>query len=172
MDDRRHARLRRLLGSLAILSYLCGGPGTATGMVVELLGAGDGRPIHGACGCGEAADCCGAACCDPAPIEVLPDCCRADIPAVTMSCCADEPAAALPSTAPAPALALVARCTCGQRDHQTSLIPVHDAHLPVNAGLHLCPPPSERFGCLHHPSAATWRPEPRDRVPKTPRFSA
>lgn len=156
-------RRRRLLGILSLLAYLWGGAGLAAGAVADLMRAAGAAPVAGPCGCAEGADCCGAACCKP--VDDIPDCCRPESAALAGSCCDVEEAPAPPASV---ALALVARCTCGHRDHSSAFFHALDAHVPAVAAAGYCRPPSAPFGCALSGSASVWRPEPRDRVPKPP----
>lgn len=144
-------RRRGWLGGLALAAYMAGGLGPAGGALAAFLH--EGRPARGACGCGEGATCCGAACCAPAAVTAaggLPDCC-AD---------ASEPE-------PAGAPALVAGCNCGHRDHQSSRAQALDSHLPILALTSLCPPPVADLAPGSPIQVAAWRLEPLDRVPKS-----
>lgn len=175
MDGRWRGRRRSLLGSLVLAVYLAGGLGPAGGALAALWH--DGPGAQGACGCAEGAACCGAACCAPAPAAAdagLPDCCRDVTVEAAPSCCdaaAGHPAARDPGQVAGPAgvLALVSRCTCGHRDHQSSFAHVLDAHVPMLGRAGICPPPVAVLAPGNTASVATWRPEPRDRVPKSSR---
>jgi len=166
----RHHRRHRLLGSWAILFYLFGGLGAATGAVADLLRHDGGLHGRGPCGCDEGANCCGAACCAPAPEPAPASCCLPEPSAVVIdapSCCAAE-------TAPAPAatLALVARCTCGLRDHQATCAGLYELHLPTDARARVCPPPVTLRRSAPGPKASSLCPAPPDGVPKAPGFFA
>lgn len=139
MRERAHRGRWRLVGALAVGVYLAGGLGPAGGALAAYLRSVE-APVPGVCGCTEGAACCGAACCAPAGA-------------------ADDPAGAL---------ALVARCTCGHRDHQSTGVHLPDAHLPAAARVGACPPPAARLARERDARAAVWSPEPRDGVPKSP----
>jgi hypothetical protein len=142
-------RQRRIAGSLAILIYLCGCLGSAAGAVAALLGGAGSSAGSGACGCTEGDACCGAACCAPA------------VAAETPSCCGGEPDP--PSE---PVLAMVARCTCGHRDHHAALACGYDLHLPSAARVGAGPPAVAHHHPLLRLAVPSRQPEPRDQVPK------
>lgn len=163
LRHRPPARLRRLLGSLVILSYFCGGFGTATGAVADLLRAQIPGGARSACGCDESASCCGAACCEPA--AAVPDCCGPLAAAAPSSCCASDDVLDEPAVV---ATALVAGCTCGARSHQPATSHGLDVHVPEPSGDRLGVLPPTSHDHAGPPVVALWLPEPRDHVPRPP----
>ncbi|MBK8167553.1 MAG: hypothetical protein IPK64_16535 [bacterium] len=179
MNGFRHSHRCRLAGILALAVYLAGGLGPAGGALATL--ARDGHGARGACGCAEGDACCGAACCAPAATApaALPDCCGPAVVDAAPSCCGNSgshPAAhghgPADGQAPFDGLALVARCTCGQRDHQSSFVHFLDAHVPALERAGICPPPVASLAPGGPATVTAWRPEPRDRVPKSSRPDA
>jgi len=146
----------------AILFYVCGALGSASGAVADLCRDGGAPGARGACGCAEGASCCGAACCAPAP--QTPSCCLPE-GAGPLDCCETEAEAAPP---PAHLPVLTSGCTCGQRHPQSSPVHVYDAHLPSAVRAGICPPLVTHRRAAWSAQASCWRPEPRDRVPKAP----